>query len=75
MSNYFVVPGVFHSNYIFNPFLSQLRRADVMSASPILSHPFLGHDDIIIKISMEKVLEPRVLDTRMSGCEGGIREP
>jgi hypothetical protein len=35
----------------------------------------LGHDDIIIKISMEKVPEPRVLDTRMSGCEGGIHEP
>jgi hypothetical protein len=35
----------------------------------------LGHDDRIIKVSLKKVLEPRVLDTRMSGCEGGIREP
>jgi hypothetical protein len=35
----FVVPGVFHSHMFLNPFLSQLRRADVMSASPIPSHP------------------------------------
>jgi hypothetical protein len=39
LSHYFVVPGVFHSHYIFNPFLSKLQRADVMSASSIFSHP------------------------------------
>jgi hypothetical protein len=35
----------------------------------------LGHDERIIKISMEKVPESRVLDTRMSRYEGGIGEP
>jgi hypothetical protein len=35
----------------------------------------LGYDNRIIKISMKKVLEPRVLDTRMSGGKGGVREP
>jgi hypothetical protein len=35
----------------------------------------LGYDNEIIKISMKKVLEPRVMDTRMSGGKGGVREP
>jgi hypothetical protein len=39
LSYHLVVPGVFHGHNIFNPFLSKLRRADVMSASPMFSHP------------------------------------
>jgi hypothetical protein len=35
----------------------------------------LGYDNGIVKISMKKVLEPRVLDTRMSGGKGEVREP
>src|SRR5688572_9883253 len=39
LSYHLVVPGVFHCHNIFKPFLSKLRRADVMSASPMFSHP------------------------------------
>jgi hypothetical protein len=35
----------------------------------------LGYDNRIIKISMKKVPEPRVLDTRVYGGKGGVREP
>jgi hypothetical protein len=39
LSYHLVVPGVFHGHNIFNPFFSKLRRADVMSVSPMFSHP------------------------------------
>jgi hypothetical protein len=34
-----------------------------------------GYDDGVVKISMEKIPEQRVLDTRMSGGESGVCEP
>jgi hypothetical protein len=34
-----------------------------------------GYDDRVIKISMKKVPEPRVLDTRVSGDKSGVCEP
>jgi hypothetical protein len=39
LSYHLIVLGVFHCHNIFNPFLSKLWRADVMSASPMFSHP------------------------------------
>jgi hypothetical protein len=36
---------------------------------------FLGKNDRIVEVSLEKIPEPRVLDTRMTRSESRIGEP
>jgi hypothetical protein len=36
---------------------------------------FLGKNDRIVEVSLKKILEPRVLDTRMTRSESRVGEP